>query len=351
VIAPLVGGSLGDRMDRRRLILITEGAHVLCTLVFAILVATDHVTVGLVAGFGFLAGLFWSAGLPVRQAMVSDLVDTPAVTNAVVLFSGIFNCMLVLAPGLSGFIIDAVGPEGSFFTGLGLTLASLSLWLLVPKSPERQVRKRESPVRAMAEGVRYVRTEPLVLMVIVGLGAYTMLSQSYYSILPVFQRDVLQVSASGLGLMATMVGIGSVIASVLLVMVPAKQYTPARMVMVGICHGLVLIGFAQSSNYPLSLGILVVMGVCQASFLTMNTAMIQETTPREVAGRVMALRTVPWGFQPVGQVVLGSAAEAAGPQRGLAFIGVAATALQAGVLLWMRSIGRRRAAAAGGKTP
>jgi hypothetical protein len=79
--------------------------------------------------------------------------------------------------------------------------------------------------------------------------------------------------------------------------------------------------------------------------------MIQETTPREVAGRVMALRTVPWGFQPVGQVVLGSAAEAAGPQRGLAFIGVAATALQAGVLLWMRSIGRRRAAAAGGKTP
>ncbi len=345
VIAPLVGGALGDRMDRRRVLLIAETAHALTTLVFAVLMVTDVVNIGLVAAFGLVSGLCWSAGLPVRQAMITDLVGAPSLINAVVLFTSIFNVMLVLAPGLSGFIIELAGPEGSFFTGLGCTVVSLGLLAFVPRSPPQPARRRESAARALLEGVRFVRTERTLLMVIVGLTAFTLLSQSFFSILPVFQRDVLEVDASGLGLMGTMIGVGSVVASVLMVVVSARRYTPALMVLMGIGHGLVLIGFSQSSSYPLSLVILVVLGIFQASFLIMNTSMVQEITPREMGGRVMALRTVPWGFQPVGQVSLGAVAEAVGPQRGLAMVGIAAVALQTGVLLWMRALGRRRRAA------
>ncbi len=307
----------------------------------------DAVNIGVLVAFGLVGGICWSAGLPVRQAMISDLVDSPALTNAVVLFTGVFNSMLVLAPGLSGFIIEVAGPEGSFFTGMGLTVTSLALISRVPRSPARPHRQRESPARAMLEGAQFVRKDPVLLSVIVGLGAYTILSQSYYSILPVFQRDVLKVDAAGLGLMSMMVGVGSVIASLLMVIVSARRYTPVLMIAMGICQGLVLIGFAQSSSYLLSLMTLLVLGIFQSSFLTMNTSMVQETTPREMVGRVMALRTVPWGLQPLGQIVLGSIAQGIGPQRGLMVVGISAAGLQTGVLLWARGVARRAAAAGG----
>lgn len=336
VIAPLIGGALGDRMDRKRLLIIAESLHFVLTLAFALLLVADAVNIGVLVAFAVAAGLTWSAGLPVRQAMVADLVAPSALTNAVVLFTGVFNGMLVLAPGLSGFIIEIAGVEGAFFTALGCTAASLALLLAVPGGTSPTPQPREAPLRALQEGVRFVRTSWSLLAVVVALSAYTSLAQTYYSILPVFQRDVLQVDASGLGLMSTMVGVGSVAASVLLVGLAPRGPKLAWMVVMGILQGLAVAAFSQSSDFGLSLGLLVVVGVFQAGFLTLNTATVQEMTPREMGGRVMALRTVPWGLQPVGQVCLGSIAEATGPQTALGAMGLGAAAFQGLVLFWVR---------------
>ncbi|MBI3744805.1 MAG: MFS transporter, partial [Chloroflexi bacterium] len=338
VVAPLIGGSLGDRIDRKRILVVAETAHLLQILAFSLLLVAGAVNIGVLLGFAIASGFTWSFGLPVRQAMIQDLVPQSSLANAVILFTGVFNAMLVLAPGLSGFIIKWASVEASFFTAMGLTAASLLFMFGVPGGMSIRSKKREPPLKMLLEGAKFIKSSANLTIVIIGLAAYTALAQAYYAILPVFQKDVLHVDAGGLGLMSTMVGVGSVSASLILVAATPRGPKPAMMVLMGLLQGIALVGFALSSNFGLSLGLLALVGMFQSGFLTLNTAMVQELTPREMGGRVMALRTVPWGLQPAGQVSLGSIAGATSPRTGLAIVATSSVAMQAVVLVWVRSM-------------
>ena len=95
--------------------------------------------------------------------------------------------------------------------------------------------------------------------------------------------------------------------------------------------------FAQSESFPLSLGIIVAVGMTQSVYLALNMATVQLLSPPEISGRVFAVRTIIWGIAPFGQLLLGGLAEVVGPQTALVAIGTVAAATQVGVWLWIRA--------------
>ena len=174
-------------------------------------------------------------------------------------------------------------------------------------------------------------------MVISSAALFTVFATAYMALLPIFQRDVLEVGGSELGLLFTSAGIGGLVASLLLAALNVSRPLPGVMIGAGVLQGLVLILFAQSETFALSLGIIVVVGMTQSIFLALNMATVQLLSPSEISGRIFAFRTIIWGVAPFGQLILGGLAEVVGPQTALVAVGAIAAATQVGVWLWTRA--------------
>ena len=336
LVLPLVGGTLADRIDRRKILVAAEVFNIVLVLATAVVLAFGGMTIVLLMVFSLLGGAVTGGTLPVRQAMIADLVPRPAVTNAVVHFTVVLNGMMATAPGAAGFILEGGGVEAAFFTALGFSaLALLTAVRLSPRPPAGDA--TASAREAFLEGLRYIRNSHSLTVVISSAALFTVFATAYMALLPIFQRDVLEVGGAELGLLFTSAGIGGLAASLLLAALNVSRPRPGVMIGAGVVQGLVLILFAQSDTFALSLGIIVVVGMTQSIFLALNMATVQLLSPSEISGRVFAFRTIIWGVAPFGQLILGGLAEVVGPQTALVAVGAVAAATQVGVWLWVRA--------------
>ena len=336
LLLPLVSGTMADRIDRRKILVGAEVCNILLVLAMAVVLLFDGMTVVLLLVFSLFGGAVTGGTLPVRQAMIADVVPRPAVTNGVVHFTVVLNGMMAVAPGAAGFILEEGGVEAAFFTALGFSaLAFLTAARLPPRPPRGDA--TSSAREAFLEGIRYIRNSHSLTVVISAAALFTVFGTAYMALIPIFQRDVLEVGGSELGLLFTSAGIGGLVASLLLAALNVSRPRPGVMIGAGVVQGLVLILFAQSESFPLSLGIIVVVGMTQSVYLALNMATVQLLSPPEISGRVFAVRTIIWGIAPFGQLLLGGLAEVVGPQTALVAIGAVAAATQVGVWLWTRA--------------
>ena len=336
LVLPLVSGTLADRIDRRKILVGAEVFNIVLVLAMAVVLLFDGMTVVLLMAFSLFGGAVTGGTLPVRQAMIADLVPRPAVTNGVVHFTVVLNGMMATAPGAAGFILEEGGVEAAFFTALGFSALALLTAARLPSRPpagDSTATARE----AFLEGLRYIRNSHSLTVVISSAALFTVFATAYMALLPIFQRDVLEVGGSELGLLFTSAGIGGLVASLLLAALNVSRPLPGVMIGAGVLQGLVLILFAQSETFALSLGIIVVVGMTQSIFLALNMATVQLLSPSEISGRIFAFRTIIWGVAPFGQLILGGLAEVVGPQTALVAVGAVAAATQVGVWLWTRA--------------
>ncbi|MCH8284157.1 MAG: hypothetical protein IIC20_06220, partial [Chloroflexi bacterium] len=133
-------------------------------------------------------------------------------------------------------------------------------------------------------------------------------------------------------------GVGALVVSVLLAIFVAGMPRAWFMLGVGVALGLAVAAFAQSSSFPLALGMLAIVGLLQGTFLTLNMATVQFLAPAEMRGRVFAIRSIVWGLSMLGQLLVGGIASVTSPQTGLAVVGLMAAAAQVGMLLWLWTI-------------
>lgn len=338
LIAPLIGGAMADRMDRRKLLWLAEAANGLITMAFTAMLLADAMSIGVLIGFSVATGFVMGGVLPVRQAMIADMVAPNTMTNALVLFTAVFSGMMVTAPAAAGFIIDGAGAEAVFYTALAASALSLAALVRVPAGRAHVLQGASSLTKTLVEGMRFIRTSRRLLLAMVAVALMTTLAAPFQAMLPVFQRDVLDVGAAGLGWMYTMTGVGALVSSVLLAIFVAGMPRAWFMLGVGVALGLAVAAFAQSSSFPLALGMLAIVGLLQGTFLTLNMATVQFLAPAEMRGRVFAIRSIVWGLSMLGQLLVGGIASVTSPQTGLAVVGLMAAAAQVGMLLWLWTI-------------
>ena len=338
LFAPLVGGVLADRMDRKRLILALELTQAALAAALATIIAVDMVNIPILMAFSVATGTTMGLSLPIRQAMIPDTVAPESATNALVLFSGVFSIMMVLAPSIAGLIIGVAGVEAAIFATLVLLFPAVYFLIRMPLVASPVQEKPESMIKAMTAGFRYVRlSKSLPVLMISGILG-TVLYMPYFSLMPIFQRDVLGVGASGLGLLFTATGVGAVCSSLLLAMFSTERPSTGIMMLFGVGAGLAIAGFSQSSAFDLSLGLLVIVGLGHTGFMTMSMAMVQYITPPEMRGRVMAIRMLVFGLIPIGTITAGVIAELASPQSALAALALVGAATQLVLWVWMRGM-------------
>jgi MFS family permease len=317
-----MAGVAADRMNRRRLLLNTQWVLIVTALLMGALVASPYLHVWHIFLFTLITGVAWTITEPVRMSMIPSVVPKEDMVNAIALNSGGFNLMKVLGPALGGALIAMFGAAENFFIQALAYVGVLVMIYLMYIPPHRADAKRSSAMANLKEGFSYVWSTPAVLALMALAYVPRIFAVPYQTLMPVFQKDVLQVGPEGLGMLMAAPGLGAVIAVLTMAWLGNRLRRHGILLVVSICAlGFFLIVFSQLRSLPLALLVLVIAGMFQMFFLASTATMIQLLVPDELRGRVMSLYMLDRGFMPAGALFAGAAAHFIGAPMAVAMMG------------------------------
>ncbi len=343
IVLPFFGGVLADRLDRRKVIWIMQSVATLLALVMAILVATELIQVWHIFVISFISAIALAFDQPTRQAIIPDLVPRDELRPAVALNSAVFTGGAFIGPALAGFLVAQAGLPlaGAFFINAATFGAVIVAVAFMPIPPLDPSRTRGSVLSTALDGFRFVGRNELIIMVMILSLATSLFGRSYHALLPVFAKDILDVGIQGLGMMNSAPGAGSIVGAVLIGM--NLRLPPNGMLSLGgtAVMALLVIGFASSESYVVSLVLLFLLGVLGTVLITATRTILQLRAPREYMGRVMSLSTIAViGFGPLGGFIVGPLAEFTGAPYSL-YISSALVVIAAAFLAGVRPTLRR----------
>lgn len=322
-----VAGSAADRYSRKTQLMVaqavTAGIYVATALlIFSSLIRPWHVYVA-----AFLMAGAQAFQQPARTAMVSDTVPLDFLTNAIGLNAIMYNVARSTGPAFAGILIAAAGTGAACsFQALFFILATLWTAKLRPTHrgvahADAQAGHRESFGRSIVEGWTFSWRNQAVRAGLLCTMLGSLFVAPFTTLLPVFARDVLEVGANGQGLLVTAMGIGALCSAVLIA--SAGDRLPRGLLMLGsvTLYGAILIVFAASRWFELSLAMMVIAGLCHVHSNALVQTVIQSHSPAEFRGRTTAIFNLNQVLVTVGSLLIGSLALAMGARWAVAVMG------------------------------
>ncbi|MDW8059100.1 MAG: MFS transporter [Thermomicrobium sp.] len=321
----LVGGAVADRVDRRRILLVTQSFAAALALLLGVLDLTGVVRPWHILAIAAATATVMAFDNPARQAMVPSIVGTERVASAVGLNSAAWNAAAVVGPSLAGLLVAAAGTGWAFvLNGLSYLPVIWAVWTLAPSPPSRT--GNASLSLHVRRGLRAVRRDRRLLGLLTLLAVPTFLGRPYLQLMPVFARDVLHTGAAGYGTLMGINGAGALSGALLVGHLGARGKRGHWLFAVNIVFAASLIAFALSHWVTLSAVLLFLIGASQTLLMALTNTLIQLTVADEFRGRVMALYTlIPMGLMPLGTMALGGIGDLIGVP--LAVAGAASIAL------------------------
>ncbi|MEX1254655.1 MAG: MFS transporter [Dehalococcoidia bacterium] len=321
----LVGGVAADRINKRTIILFSQGTIGVLMLALAISIETGHVALWQIAGLGFVQGTVFSFNVPARQAWIPEIVGRDKLSNAIALNSSGFNMASVAGPFLAGGLITVpfIGFSGVYFIMAGCFFAVVLLLLRTPADgADAREDTGSSVIEDMKEGVHYVRAHS-ALMTMLAMGfVVIVLGMPYRTLFPVFAGEIYGVGKVGLGAMYTVGGIGAVVGSLLVAMWSQSPNKARLQLISGLGFAATLVVFALIGWFALALVTLAVMGLACMGFVALNNTMVLSASDPEYYGRVQSVYMLSWSVQPFAAMPVAVLADVWGAQYAVALTGV-----------------------------
>ncbi len=314
LVFTLFGGALADRMERRRLLQVTQVGAMVLALLLAALVLTDTVQVWQVFAIAAGRGIVMSINMPTRQALLSDIVDRRDLTNAIALNSATMNLTRVLGGSIGGILITVIGTGGVFLVnGLSTVILIVTLaFMVIP--PIAHDTRRRSLLRSIGDGLSYIRANDILLSLIVLALAPMILGMPYMTLLPIFADDVLGIGNEGYGILVAFTGIGAMAGALTIAATSNMRHRGRTMLLLMIFFGMMLFLFSRSTDPTLSFALLLGVGAGQTTYMALNNTLLQTHASDEMRGRVMSVFFLNRGMVPLGTVAAGFATEFIGVQ-------------------------------------
>lgn len=341
--ASLVGGSIADRVDRRRLLLAVNLVLAACSAALA-LAAPHGPPLAFVYAMAALIAAFAAVEQPTRSAMVPNLVPRHQLGAALALMFGTFQVSLVAGPALAGVTIAGIGLGAAYWVdAVTFGAAIAGVWLVRPQPPAP--RAADSTLRAIAGGLDHVRRQPVILGSFVA-DIDAMVFGSPTALFPVLAATTFGVGASGLGLLYSAPGVGAVAALVCAGPVSRAARKGRIVVLSIVAWGVAITLFGLTSRLWLALVLLAVAGGADAWSAVCRSTIMQERTPDHLRGRLSAIYSmVVVGGPRLGDLESGGVASLTTPAISVTSGGLLTLAGLAGVVAAFPQLWRARSEA------
>jgi MFS family permease len=297
----LIGGVVADRLPRHRVLLAAQGTLGTTAAALAGLALTGLLRPWHLIAIGLVQGTAFAFNMPARQALVADLVGPERLRSAIALNTSGINCCRIAGPALAGALlaIPAIGFSGVFVAMAGLYVVALVLLVRIDVPPRRPRTVATSGVADVLEGLRYIRSSP-VLLALLGLAFVPLLfGMPYQTLMPVFAERVFGVGAQGLGVLMAAAGVGSLIGSIAVAALAAFPRPAVLQLGVGVLFGASLLAFALAPSFVVAVATLVVVGFTSAAYTAINNTLVLANAEPRLHGRVMSVYLITFAVSPV----------------------------------------------------
>jgi MFS family permease len=284
----LPAGALADVVDRRRLLLVTQGWMAAAAAALGVLTLAGWISPWALLGFTFLLGLGNAANNPAWQAIIPELVPRQDLPGAIALGSIGFNVARAAGPALGGLIVATAGPGWTFILNAVSFLGVMAVLYAWRRPEEETVLPGERILGAMRTGVRYVRHSPEVLAPIARGSTFILCASSLWALLPVVARG-LHRGAAGYGLLLTALGVGAVAGAMVLPRLRRYASTDLVVAAATLTFAAATLALGVLHDFPLLLAMLLLAGGAWLSLLSSLNVAVQTAVPSWVRARALSV--------------------------------------------------------------
>jgi MFS family permease len=336
----LFAGHIADRVQRQRILQTCMFAFSICSgllLFFTLRHGTASNTAYrpyAIYAILLLNGVIRAFNAPANSAFLPLVVPRAVFPNAVAWTSSAFQTATIGGPMIGGLLYGFTGsPMYVYICAAGCYLSAFFLLSALQLAPWERSKTRFS-MGVVLDGLRYIKGNKLILGAI-SLDLFAVLLGGAVALLPVYARGILDVGATGLGLMRSAPGVGAVLMGITLAHYPLRRKAGAAMLCCVFAFGIFTVAFGLSRSFFLSLAMLFLIGASDTVSVVVRSTMIQMGTPDEVRGRVSAVTMVFVGASnEVGQFESGLTAQWLGPVPAVVLGGIG-TMLVVGTWAWL----------------
>ena len=331
----MYGGVVSDRMSRRVLLIMTQSSMMLLAFTLAVLTFTNTVQPWHIIVLALLLGVANAFDAPARQAFVLEMVEREDMGNAIALNSTMFNMATAVGPAIAGAAYALVGPGWCFtINGISFLAVIVALWMMhIKPMPARD--KGASAVQDLKEGVQYVVKHQVIRMLMLIAVIYGLFAMGYATLIPAWAVSILGGDAGTTGLLQSARGIGSLIAALTIASLGRFAWKGKLMTVGMLSFPILLLVFSAVTWTPLSLLVMMGVGLGQMILWNMLNTLIQTLVSDHLRGRVLGLYSLTFfGAMPIGALLAGSVA--AGIGEPATVVGAALISLAFAVFIFWR---------------
>jgi predicted MFS family arabinose efflux permease len=281
-------------------------------------------------------GIAAAFSMPARQSIIPELVGRGELMNAVSLNTMGLNIFRLVSPAVAGFLIDAVNFAAVYYVICALFLMGVIFTALLPRTSAAR-RRGSSPLNDITEGLRYIRSRPSIFFLLSFGFTFVVMFIPFQNLLPVFSDSILNVGATGLGILMSVSGAGALAASIVLASFPPRQRGLLHLSFTLILSSALII-FSFTHLWWLSLVLMVFIGMGQTVHVTTGTTLIQSLAEPQYMGRVMSILIMNFGLSGLGTFLAGILAQGTGIQWAIGGFGMALAAISLAALLFVPRI-------------
>jgi len=313
-----------DRLDRRRVLVITQILSMLESFALAGLALAKIITVPEIIGLNLFQGAINAFDMPARQAFVVEMVENSEdLGNAIALNSSLVNAARLIGPSVAGILIALVG-EGYCFLIDGFSYMAVIASLLAMSVVAQARGHRHGAVLAeLREGWDYVLGFRPIISILMLLALISLVGMPYTTLMPIFASKILGGGAHTLGFLMAAVGVGALVGAMRLAARPSVRGLGRVIPMTAAGFGASLVAFSASHAQWLSLLLLVVTGFCFMQQMAASNTVLQTIVDEDKRGRVMSFYSMAFqGIAPFGSLIAGAVAGRIGAPHTLMIGGV-----------------------------
>ena len=317
----LYAGSLADRLDKRKLLIITNAGGGLTAGILGWLIISHHVTMLDVFILAFTLGLFGALDTPVRQAFTSELVGKSDIANAVSLNSANFNMGRLIGPAVSGILIKYFHTGPSFLLNAGsFVFVIIALVLMRPEELHRP--PKDDKDRKIMEGIRYIRSRADIVAIIATVFFASTFGLNFQIFNALISTKIFHKDAGSYGILGSILAIGSLSAAIISAKLD-KRRRPKFIMLSAAIFGVTLFALSFMPTYASYAAFLPICGLVALTTMISANSYVQVTTDPALRGRVMGLYLLIFlGGTPIGSPLIGWLSDAIGIRHTVALCGV-----------------------------
>ena len=329
----LPGGALADRFNKRKVLMVTNSASGLTSLILGLLVVTHHVKIWHVMVLAFALGISDAADKPVRQSFVSEMVGFADMPNAVSLNSANFNLGRLIGPALSGIMIAAFGTGPAFLIN-GASYVLVIIVMANIREAELFREPRTPGPTTIREGFRYVMARPDLFVVMSVIFFVTTFGLNFQLFNALMSTKVFHKGVTTFGLMGTIIAVGSLSAALFSPRI--EKYRSTKFVIASsFVFGISILIISFMPNFLTYIIMLPIAGAGALTTMIAANSTVQTNSDNAVRGRVMGIyQFVFLGGAPLVNPFLGLLSETIGIRQTIALCAV--ITILAPTVIWLK---------------